>query len=800
MSERGVAIEGRYSWVSSLLPSIAGAYAMSGGLISLLGWVLDVPRLADWDLSGINIKANAAIGLTLAGVGLLLYAISPRFKWLTTAAGLFTLAIGTLTLGEHLFGIDLGIDTLLFAEEPGAAATAAPGRMGVPASSSFILIGTALIFITLPKLRRWTPWLGGAALAISALSLVGYGFGADRLYALPRLTGIAWQTATMIASLGMGLILAVPEYGIASVATRADAGGMIFRRLIVPVIVISVAFGWMEVIGLKEGLYDAPFGSAARTLLEIAIILGLLAWTASGVSRREAQIRRDAAAIMDRDEHIQSVLHSLSDSFMSFDAELRFTQINMAARDLFAQNGVNPQSVLGKYLFDAFPDAKGSILAEGLLRSMKERVPVELEERFDPFDRWFHSRFFPTGDGGVSIFALDVTERKRAEILVQRRARELAVLYGFADRLNRADSSDEVYSAALDTITAALECQRASILLFDEEGVMRFAASRGLSESYIAAVTGHSPWKPGETGATPFGVATVEQSDLEPELKSVILAEGINALGFIPLVSNDNLIGKFMVYYDKPHEFTEAEFEIALTVGFQIAFSIEKKRTEQNLRDNEERLRLATQTGKVGVWDWDIRANKVSWTPTVYTMHGVRPGEFDGQVESFAGLIHPEDRGRVQERIKEALEGKAPYEIEFRVPMPDGSTNWLYTNAVVLSDVAGPYRMIGATVDITGRKIAELELARADDGEIALDRIHRVARPAFDEARLDPGDRGQRGRGRGGSDGIGRGRCGRARGGARRASRGTAQPRAGRDPLGHRTQVQPSRPRDLERA
>jgi PAS domain S-box-containing protein len=142
----------------------------------------------------------------------------------------------------------------------------------------------------------------------------------------------------------------------------------------------------------------------------------------------------------------------------------------------------------------------------------------------------------------------------------------------------------------------------------------------------------------------------------------------------------------------------------------------DRQRAEEALRENEERLRLATQTGKVGVWDWDIRTENVSWTQAVYSMHGVTPGEFDGQVESFSALIHPDDRNLVKERIEQALSGQAPYEIEFRVPISDGTTNWLYTNAVVLRDAMGtPYRMIGATVDITERKLGELELARAAD-------------------------------------------------------------------------------------
>ena len=692
---------------------VTGLYVFAGGLISLLGWVLNIPRLADWDLDGISIKANPSICLIGAGAGLLLWHFFPHRKWAVRSTGVLITAIAGLTLVEYISGLNLGIDTLLFSESPGAAATSSPGRMGIPASTSLTMIGAALILLTYEELRRWTGVLGIAALGISTLSLVGYGFGADQLYAIPKLTGIAWQTATMIAAIGVGLTLAVPNYGIADIGSRDDAGGMIFRRLFVPVLVISLVVGWLQMVGLNRGLFDTAFGSAVRTLIEIAVLLGLVLWTAGVVSRRETQVREGAEALIERDEHLRNVLESLSDAFMSFDADLRFTQLNAAVKKLFENNGVDASETIGRHIFDVFPDIRDSELGKGLLRCHADRVPVEMEEIYEPFNRQFHARFFPTDDGGVSVFALDITERKNAETLVIRRAHELAVLFEFTDKLNRADSLDQVYEAALNAITNTLECQRASILLFDEKGVMSFVAARGLSPEYMEAVNGHSPWKQGEKGAMPVGIENINDADLEPELRSVIMSEGIFALGFIPLIFGDTLIGKFMVYYDEPHEFTEAEFEIALTVGYQIAFGVERKRTEEALRENEERLRLATQTGKVGVWDWDVLTGHVSWTPTVYTMHGVNPGEFDGTVDRFSSLIHPEDRQYVGECIEKALKGEARYEVEFRVPMPDGSTNWLFTNAIVLRDPDGkPVRMIGATVDITESKTAEQELAR----------------------------------------------------------------------------------------
>src|SRR4051794_3812999 len=84
------------------------------------------------------------------------------------------------------------------------------------------------------------------------------------------------------------------------------------------------------------------------------------------------------------------------------------------------------------------------------------------------------------------------------------RVDELSALYRLTDRLYRAHAAPEVYEAALGAILAALGCSRASILLFDAEGVMRFVASRGLSETYRNAVEGHSPWRPGDKDPQPI--------------------------------------------------------------------------------------------------------------------------------------------------------------------------------------------------------------------------------------------------------------------------------------------------------
>lgn len=321
------------------------------------------------------------------------------------------------------------------------------------------------------------------------------------------------------------------------------------------------------------------------------------------------------------------------------------------------------------------------------------------------------SELILSGIAVQAAIALDnarLYEAARLEILRRQQAeRRQAALYRFTDTLHRAHAIVDIYEAAVDTMVDALQCDRASILLFDTDGVMRFVAWRRLSSSYRAKVEGHSPWTLETKDPTPLCISDVDHSDLPNELKEIVRGEGIRALAFVPLVTGGKLIGKFMTYYDAPHVFTTNDIDLAIAIARQLAFGIERKRSEEELRQNEERLRLATKAGKIGLWEWDIPGNRILWTDSLYTIHGVPKQEFGHNVQAFAELIHPEDRDRVMRAVERSLNDGAPYEVEFRAIKPDGQVIWVFTNALVFRENGNPARMLGATFDITQRKQAD---------------------------------------------------------------------------------------------
>jgi PAS domain S-box-containing protein len=163
-------------------------------------------------------------------------------------------------------------------------------------------------------------------------------------------------------------------------------------------------------------------------------------------------------------------------------------------------------------------------------------------------------------------------------------------LYRFTERLYRAETQHDVYEAALDIITRALGCRRASILLFDDAGIMRFAAWRGLSDGYRRALEGHSPWTRDAKEPQPVCIEDIEGASFPEALKETIKAEQIGALAFVPLVANTVLIGKFMTYYAARHAFSDAELALSLTIARQFGFSLERRRAEEALRETQRQL------------------------------------------------------------------------------------------------------------------------------------------------------------------------------------------------------------------
>jgi PAS domain S-box-containing protein len=282
--------------------------------------------------------------------------------------------------------------------------------------------------------------------------------------------------------------------------------------------------------------------------------------------------------------------------------------------------------------------------------------------------------------------------------------------------ISKSRSVEEIYSAALDALASGLGVDRASILLFDPDGVMRFKAYRGLSDGYRRAVEGHTPWRPDSPDPQPIWVSDVAADASLAAYLPILVAERIAALAFIPLISLDRVIGKFMLYYASPADPTADALQLAGVIAAQVAFAVERTRTEDQARRSEERLRFALDAASMGTWDWDLSTNEVQWSDNLERIHGLPEGAFDGTFGSYEREIHPDDRPRVYASIQKALNEGVPHDVEYRIVSGDGTVRWCEGKGRVEYDQGRPVRMNGVCMMVTRRKEAELaRLAAAEE-------------------------------------------------------------------------------------
>lgn len=299
------------------------------------------------------------------------------------------------------------------------------------------------------------------------------------------------------------------------------------------------------------------------------------------------------------------------------------------------------------------------------------------------------------------------------------RANEAATLYRLTDRLYRAQSADDVYDAALDAITGALGCTRASILLFDEAGVMRFVATRGLSEHYRTTLQGHTPWQAGHPDPEPIFVSDIDDTDEADWVKTMIKDEGIRALGFIPLVAQGRAIGKFMTYYETPRSFPEHEIELAVTIARQVGFSIERSRSdrarevaEHELRESDERFRLMSEQAPVMIWMSDESGKCLHLNKLLRDFWGV--GDDNITAFDWSSTMHPEDAPEIARAMMEAMDNRTSVDLKGRYRDAQGRWRVLQTVARPRLSNGQFLGMIGVNTDITEREEVEAGRRQAE--------------------------------------------------------------------------------------
>jgi PAS domain S-box-containing protein len=134
----------------------------------------------------------------------------------------------------------------------------------------------------------------------------------------------------------------------------------------------------------------------------------------------------------------------------------------------------------------------------------------------------------------------------------------------------------------------------------------------------------------------------------------------------------------------------------------------------EELVKGKERFSLVAQAADLGTWDWDLSLNELVWSARCLALFGL-PSNTAMNYEMFLRAVHPEDRERVDEAVKTAIDSHADYDVEMRTLWPDESLHWISARGRVYYGEGGrPTRMLGIASDITERKRAEEALRESE--------------------------------------------------------------------------------------
>jgi PAS domain S-box-containing protein len=296
------------------------------------------------------------------------------------------------------------------------------------------------------------------------------------------------------------------------------------------------------------------------------------------VAANQAAVWLDHARLAQRDREanarMRDLLESIEDAFFAVDAKWQFTYLNPRAHQTIGELVGPRESFVGARLWDVFAPAESAPFYEAYQSAMRERRVHRVEGHYAPADRWFEATVYPT-NVGLGIISRDITARKRDEA-------RLHALSQLSAEAGLANSLGEAYDAAFRAIESSMNARRASILLFDADGVMRFDAARGLSPEYRRAVEGHTPWKPTDRDAEPI---LVPDATLDPGLAKygdLFERERIRTLVFFPLHHEGRVIGKFMAYHENANAFGPDEMRAGRAIANVLAIAISRRRAEED--------------------------------------------------------------------------------------------------------------------------------------------------------------------------------------------------------------------------
>lgn len=403
----------------SRLSRVGGVLLCAGGIVVLFGWWQNITALQSIVPGMATMKPNTAVSFVLAGAALYLLvdeAAGVRQRVVAGLLGGLVMVLGLAVLYEQLSGLNLHIDTLLFAQTVRERNASLTGRMSGATAFNFFLGGAALLDIARSRRAVVAQCLGLAVFLSSGLAALGYLYGVEALYAVAPYASMALHTALGFLLLGASILSLRPDVGLMRIVSGKGAGGVMARRLLPAVMIMPPVLGWIRLLGQRRGWYELDFGVAAYTA-SCMVVLALLVWFIAHDLERLDQRRRLA-----EERRFLELLEATPDAHVVVDRRGLIMACNTQAERLFgyehgAMHGQPVDALLPESLRERHEHQRDDYFARPRLRTMDTGLEL-FGKRRDGAEFPVEISLAPLQtDSGmlVSSAIRDITERKRIE-------------------------------------------------------------------------------------------------------------------------------------------------------------------------------------------------------------------------------------------------------------------------------------------------------------------------------------------------------------------------------------------------
>ncbi|MEB8345390.1 ATP-binding protein [Flavobacteriaceae bacterium KMM 6898] len=392
-------------------------------------------------------------------------------------------------------------------------------------------------------------------------------------------------------------------------------------------------------------------------------------------------------------ERFETTLVKISDGVVSLDKNWCYTYVNKKAGEFLNSK---PSSLIGKHIWTEFPEGKGLPFYHAYYKAVDTQRAQYFEEYYEPYDKWFENRIYPTAEG-LTIYFTDITDKKIAQLaLMESEAFNKGIL-----------SSLSAHIAVIDKTGKILAVNKAwndFSLANGEPNLARTSVgSNYINECENAISRGH----------------TLSQKVLDG-IWSVLNNKQTSFKMEYPCHSSTEK--RWFTFHIEPFESTSNKLVISHTNVTQL------KTTEEQLENANEKLNEAQRLAKIGNWEFNPKTKEVYFSDEMYTILELDKGPSKDLFERYRAKCLPEDYDYFNEILINSIKNEEGYEIGYYIKPNDSSLKYIHEIGEVVLDENGKDLILKGTIqDFTKDKLINEELSKKNEelkkANIELDRF-----------------------------------------------------------------------------